>query len=108
MSHPIPVVPVDCQEWVSTTDPLLLKSFALVLCIDNIGVGQSLTVTSSKLATTEPIPSLLKALQSAASPAGVDVQFVHQKVNVSSPSLAMEHERYGLSPSHSSLRFPLS
>ncbi len=72
---------------------MLLKSFALVLCIDEIATGSTLTVTSSKLASTEPIASFLKALEGAASSTDVTIAFNHQKVNVSSPTFAMEHER---------------
>ncbi len=81
------------QEWLANADPLLLRSFALVLCIGDVASGDSLVLTTSKPATAEPMPSLLGSLEAAAGTAGVSIQFQHQKVNMSSPSLAGEHER---------------
>ena len=70
----------------------------MALCLDTIGSGDKLFLHTSKPVKDSGVASLFGTMQSAAADAGVPLQLVHKKINISDPDISGEHALFSPPP----------
>lgn len=82
------------KHWLAHTDPQIVSNIQVALCLDTIGSGDKLFLHTSKPMKDSGVASLFGTMQSAAADAGVPLQLVHKKINISDPDISWEHELF--------------
>mmetsp|Transcript_52649 Transcript_52649/g.132426 ORF Transcript_52649/g.132426 Transcript_52649/m.132426 type:complete len:554 (-) Transcript_52649:13-1674(-) len=82
------------QHWLAEADPRLVQNIDFALCLDSIGTGESFYFHSSKPEGSPATAGVFQKFSVAAEHGGVQLSYVHRKINLADDTVYWEHEQF--------------